>query len=155
MRGQVLVYSAETGEGTISGTDGNRYVFKGTDYHGDVRRIRANESVDFLAGEGGTAHDVYALTPPAVSFPRNIIAGLLGIFCGTFGIHKFYLGYASGNQNYINTGVVMLLCGTIGWILVLPGLAMLVISFIEGIIYLTKLDDVFEADYIKGEKRWF
>lgn len=155
MRGQILVYRADAGEGTISGQDGNRYVFKGTDYHGDVLRIRQGGSVDFVVAEDGRAVDVFGLNAAPVTVPINIIAGLLGIFCGTFGVHKFVLGFSTGNQNYINTGVVMLVCGTLGWILVLPGMAMAIIGFIEGIIYLVKREEDFEATYIKGEKRWF
>ena len=31
MRGQILTYSPESGEGFISGADGKRYTFKGTE----------------------------------------------------------------------------------------------------------------------------
>lgn len=150
MRGQILTYKAETGEGLISGQDGNRYTFKGTDFHGDVLRIVMGTQVDFAVPSEGVAGDVYLLTQ-AVSgsgVPKNLIAGLLGIFFGGFGVHKFYLGYTS-------TAVSMLVCGTIGWLLVLPGMAVWIIGFIEGIIYLVKGEEQFEAEYVKGQKNWF
>jgi hypothetical protein len=49
----------------------------------------------------------------------------------------------------------MLICGTIGWFLVLPGLAMCLIAFIEFIIYLTKSDEQFYQDYVVGTREWF
>lgn len=149
MRGQILIYSAETGEGTISGQDGNRYVFKGTEFHGEVLKIRPGTEADFLSAEEGRATDVYPLSAPSSPGIRtNILVGLLAIFLGGFGVHKFYLGYNKA-------AVTMLICGTIGWILVLPGLAIWLIAFIEGIIYLTKTDEEFEETYIKRERTWF
>jgi TM2 domain-containing membrane protein YozV len=77
---------------------------------------------------------------------KKLVAGLLGIFLGGLGIHKFYLGY--------NTpGIIMLLvtvvtCG-------FGGAIMGVIGLIEGIIYLTKTDEEFVATYVNGKKEWF
>ena len=148
MRGQILGYSAAKGEGVISGLDGYRYSFKGTDYRGDVLRIRPGTTVDFVIPSDGVATDIYLLSPASSGgLPRNVIAGLLGIFLGGLGIHKFYLGYTSA-------AVIMLICGTIGWILILPGLAVWLIGFIEGILYLTKSEDAFDAEYVRGEKHW-
>ena len=59
----------------------------------------------------------------------KIVAALLAFFIGGLGVHKFYLGK---NQ----AGVIMLLMGTVGWLLVLPGLAVCLIAFIEFIVYL-------------------
>jgi TM2 domain-containing membrane protein YozV len=77
-------------------------------------------------------------------------AGLLGIFLGGLGIHKFYLGY---NKE----GLIMLLvcffggivtCGTASFV-------MWIIGLIEGIIYLTKSDTEFAQLYVQGRKGWF
>ena len=69
---------------------------------------------------------------------KKLVAGILAILLGGFGIHKFYLGY-------IAAGVVQLvlsfLCGIGG-----------IIGLIEGIIYLTKSDDEFESVYVNGDK---
>ena len=80
----------------------------------------------------------------------KVAAGLLGIFLGWIGIHKFYLGY---NKE----GLIMLLVSLVGGILTC-GLSMCVISIIglvEGIIYLTKSDDEFVQLYVQGHKGWF
>jgi len=62
----------------------------------------------------------------------KIAAGLLGIFLGGFGIHKFYLGR-------IGWGIVYLLfCWTY-----IPG----IIGFIEGIVYLASNEDNFHRKY--------
>lgn len=70
-------------------------------------------------------------------------AGLFGIFLGIFGVHKFYLGQT-------NMGIVYLLCGTLGTLLVLPFLAVMVISLVEGIILLTQTDQEFDDQYNDG-----
>ena len=74
---------------------------------------------------------------------KKILAGLLAIFFGGLGIHKFILGYTK-------EGVIMLVlsvitCGTIGSI----------IGLIEGIMYLTKSDEEFYNTYQVGKKGWF
>ena len=74
---------------------------------------------------------------------KKILAGLLAIFFGGLGIHKFILGYTK-------EGVIMLVlsvitCGTIGS----------VIGLIEGIMYLTKSDEEFYNTYQVGKKGWF
>lgn len=77
---------------------------------------------------------------------KKIVAGILGILLGAFGIHKFYLGYTK-------EGVIMLLVSvlTLGF----GGFVMGVIGLIEGILYLTKPDAEFVATYITGKKGWF
>ena len=77
---------------------------------------------------------------------KKIVAGILGILLGAFGIHKFYLGYTK-------EGVIMLLVSvlTLGF----GGFIMGVIGLIEGILYLTKPDEEFGATYVTGKKGWF
>lgn len=80
----------------------------------------------------------------------HVAAGLLSIFLGCLGIHKFYLGY--------NTpGFIMLAVTVIGsaFSLGLAGLVMLVISIVEGIIYLSKTQSEFEQTYVFDHKEWF
>ena len=81
---------------------------------------------------------------------KKVVAGVLGILLGGFGIHKFYLGYTTA-------GIIMLVvslvaapftCG-IGYSL------MGLIGLIEGIIYLTKTDAEFVATYVTSKKEWF
>lgn len=77
---------------------------------------------------------------------RKTAAGLLGIFLGAFGIHKFVLGYTSA-------GVIMLLvsvltCG-------IGAFAMGVIGLIEGVIYISKTPEEFRATYLVARRPWF
>jgi TM2 domain-containing membrane protein YozV len=88
-----------------------------------------------------------------ISFGENgkkdkMIAFVLALVLGTIGAHKFYLGYK-------NPAIIMLICGTIGWILVIPALVMAVIALIEAIIYITKSDEEFQMIYVDNEKGWF
>ena len=80
----------------------------------------------------------------------HVAAGLLAIFLGSLGIHKFYLGY--------NTpGFIMLAVSVVGSIfsLGLAGLAMVVISIVEGVLYLSKSQTEFEQIYVFNKKEWF
>ncbi len=85
-----------------------------------------------------------------VSEKDHVIAGLLAIFLGCFGIHKFYLGYN-------NAGFIMLAVTVIGSLLTLglAGAVMGVIGVIEGIVYLTKSQTSFDETYVFGRQEWF
>lgn len=80
----------------------------------------------------------------------HVAAGLLAIFLGWLGLHKFYLGY--NTQGFIMLGVTV-----IGGLLTLS-LAMWVvwvIAIVEGIIYLSKNQTEFDQLYVKGTREWF
>ncbi len=81
---------------------------------------------------------------------NHIVAGLLAIFLGWLGVHKFYLGY--------NTpGFIMLSVSVVGGILTLS-LALWVIwviAIIEGIMYLIKPQADFDQLYVKHKREWF
>jgi TM2 domain-containing membrane protein YozV len=73
---------------------------------------------------------------------KRILAGVLAILLGGLAIHKFVLGYTK-------TAIIQLIltfatCGVVG-----------LISFIEGIIYLTKSDEEFINTYQVNKKEWF
>ncbi len=76
----------------------------------------------------------------------KMVAGLLGIFLGAFGVHKFYLGYTK--EAVIMLVISLLSLGTLAAIVELIG-------FIEGIIYITKSDEDFQSIYVDGHKGWF
>jgi len=79
----------------------------------------------------------------------KMVAFLLALFLGTIGIHKFYLGYK-------NEGIIMLLCGTVGWLLfAIPPIVMAIIALIEAIMYISKSDDEFHRIYVDNKKGWF
>ena len=81
---------------------------------------------------------------------KKILAGIMGILFGTFGVHKFVLGYST-------PGVIMLVITLAGGVVTcgVASFVMSVIGLIEGIIYLTKSPEEFEATYIDSSREWF
>jgi TM2 domain-containing membrane protein YozV len=152
MKGQILDYSIQSNIGTISGADGKRYQFAGSEWKGRAMPMRGM-TVDFDV-EANLAKAVYvAIGSSSTSSKNKVAAGLLAIFLGSLGIHKFYLGFTG-------PGLVYLLINTIGfaitWILLcIPNIALGIIAVIEGIIYLTKSDEEFEQLYVIQKKKWF
>ncbi|MFK5983395.1 MAG: TM2 domain-containing protein [Flavobacteriaceae bacterium] len=71
-----------------------------------------------------------------------MIAGILAILIGGFGIHKFVLGYTK--EGIIQIVITFITCG-----------AGSIVGLIEGIIYLTKSDEEFYNTYQVGRKPWF
>jgi TM2 domain-containing membrane protein YozV len=77
---------------------------------------------------------------------KKVVAGILAILLGSFGIHKFYLGY--NTPGIIMLLITVLTCGV--------GASVIgIIAIIEGIMYLTKSDEEFVATYVNGKKEWF
>ena len=158
MKGYILNYSVQSNSGIISGDDNQRYNFSGADWM-DSESPRRGMQVDFEAvgnqaaqiymAIGIAAPYTYGANPIASYSKSKIAAGLLAIFLGWLGIHKFYLGYTA-------PGIILLLCGTIGWLLFfIPPIIASIIGLIEGIIYLTKSDEQFEHEYAQNRKSWF
>ena len=155
MKGKVLDYSIQENSGVISGEDGSRYTFPGSEWKEHVPPTRGM-SVDFDIQAGDAVAIYRVLGAAGSSAPGSkskVTAGLLAIFLGGLGIHKFYLGYTG-------PGLVFLLFNTIGWIVTwfllgIPNAALGTIALIEGIIYLTKSDEEFEQIYVTGKKHWF
>jgi TM2 domain-containing membrane protein YozV len=145
MRGKVLSYSDLEGTGLISGDDGVRYPFVRGALQGGVRVVAAGAEVDFQVADG-KAVSVYVVSGP-IGEKNRIAAALLAVFVGHWGVHKFYLGKT-------NAGIIMLLAGTIGWILVIPAIVNWVIAICEFIIYLTKSDLEFYQEYVVGDRSW-
>jgi TM2 domain-containing membrane protein YozV len=79
--------------------------------------------------------------PPDIA-NKKMVAGLLGILLGGFGVHKFYLGMTT--PGIITLVLTFVTCGIGG-----------IIGLIEGIIYLTKSDADFYQLYIVEKKQWF
>ena len=73
---------------------------------------------------------------------KRMTAGLLGIFLGGWGIHKFYLGM--NKPAVIQLIATFVTCGAAG-----------LVGFIEGIIYITKSDEEFIQLYQVDQKEWF
>jgi TM2 domain-containing membrane protein YozV len=77
---------------------------------------------------------------------KKIVAGICGILLGSFGIHKFVLGYTGEGLTMLL--ITVLTCGIGAAVTHLIGL-------IEGIIYLTKSDDEFVRTYVVNKRGWF
>jgi len=73
---------------------------------------------------------------------KKVTAGILAIIIGSFGVHKFYLGYTK--EGIIQIILTIVTCGLGG-----------MMGLIEGIIYLTKTDEEFYRTYQIGKKGWF
>jgi TM2 domain-containing membrane protein YozV len=150
LRGHILGVDVRTGEGLLTGQDGQRYRFGPADWADRGEPARGLE-VDFES-EGGRALSIYpvpgavAVTRPefAVSAParaprndRNkLIAALLAFLLGPLGIHRFYTGRTG-------SGIVMLVLSitVIGLFVTVPW------GFIDMIRYLMMSDEEFERRY--------
>jgi TM2 domain-containing membrane protein YozV len=90
--------------------------------------------------------DLPPSSPPPAGTPyrseKKMIAGILAIFLGTLGVHKFYLGYQKEGIIQLVVGIVT--CGFAG-----------IVGVVEGVIYLTKTDEEFDRTYVTGRKPWF
>ena len=87
---------------------------------------------------------------PASASTNRIVAGICGIALGGLGIHKFVLGM-------VGPCIAMLLISLVG-VFFTCGIASMFISvicIIEGIIYLTRTDEQFFAEYVVRKKGWF
>lgn len=124
--------------------------------YGQTTGQQAYQSGGYAGGYGASPQTPYNpygqnyYQQPVVRTKDHVAAGLLGIFLGTFGIHKFYLGYNT-------SGFIMLGVAILGGLLSL-GLAtgvVWLIGLIEGIIYLVKGQAEFEQTYVFGKREWF
>src|SRR3954447_21342160 len=96
---------------------------------------------------GGPMQPVYTQKPAGAD--KKLAAGLCGILLGSFGVHKFILGYQQ-------EGIIMLAVTIVAWIIAMItcgiGTPLIlipsVVGLVEGIIYLTKSDEDFVATYI-------
>lgn len=85
---------------------------------------------------------------------KRVLAGVLAIVLGGFGVHKFVLGYTTEGLILLGTVIAsfILTCVFIGALTIwIPG----IIGLIEGIIYLTKTDQEFIETYQLNKKAWF
>ncbi len=91
---------------------------------------------------GYTNENGQTVQPDPYRRQQKILAALLGIFLGSFGANKFYLGY--NKEGVIQILVNLVTCGVGA-----------TVPLIEGILYLTMSDQQFEDTYIKNKKPWF
>jgi TM2 domain-containing membrane protein YozV len=177
MRGRVLGFDGATGAGAIAGDDGTRYNFAAAEWKGGQAQPAAGAEVDFDI-DNGVAASIYPLPPRASAqaapqqpgyapgtpppgqpyYPApektHVVAGILALFFGSLGVHKFYLGYnQEGTIMLVGTIVSFVLC------LILIGFlglfALGIIAFVEAIIYLTKSEAEFQQTYVVNKRPWF
>ena len=165
MKGHVVDFTVQTNSGIIAGADYQRYTFSGADWM-ESAPPRWGMEVEFTTS-GDAAVQIHADAATMRPYNRSgvrepyhgsgtvthtkskVAAGLFAIFLGLLGIHKFYLGCPV-------PGIILLLCGTIGWFLfAIPPIIAAIICLIEGIIYLTKSDGDFHDEYVVQKKSWF
>ncbi len=80
----------------------------------------------------------------AVGGKSKVTAGLLALFLGGLGVHKFYLGYAGAGIVHIILTIIIIGI-PVNW----------VVNLIEGIVYLTKSDEDFHQTYVVNKKSFF
>lgn len=163
MQGNILDYSIQTNSGIIVTEDGTRFKFTGADWKESSHPARGT-SVDFSTEED-RALDVYfalkssgAIAKPGSRATLNntqqaekskVVAGVFALLLGSFGAHKFYLGYKGVGFAFLGIWLGGLI------LLGIPSLVIWIISLVEGIIYLCKTDQEFQETYVDSTKTWF
>jgi len=146
VKGTILDFTVQTNTGIISGDDGQRYSFQGSEWRETGKYPAKSMRVDFTP-QAGCASVIYLIQDASGATSgtnekrdcNHVTAGLFGILLGAFGIHKFYMGQTQMGCMYIVGGVVT--CGF--------GFAITcVIGIVEGIIYLSMTQAEFERKYI-------
>jgi TM2 domain-containing membrane protein YozV len=160
MRGTILGFDQLAGQGVITGDDGRRYTFTSSEWKSSEAQVRPGLSVDY-ENEAGTAKMIFLV--PAHSHQSNVaygdeksylVAGLLALFLGTLGVHKFYMGYA-------REGTILLAVTLVSWVLTIIFIGFIgllatgVIALVEAVIYLTAGQTKFRETYINSHKSWF
>lgn len=86
-----------------------------------------------------------------------MVAGLLAIFLGLFGVHKFYLGQTNAGVSILLLNFILLLLSILlFWTILIPLFIYSVyaiegfVFLIEGIIYFVKSDEEFQRDCVRG-----
>lgn len=77
---------------------------------------------------------------------KRVLAGILAIFFGALGIHKFILGYQK-------EGIIMLVLSLLSFGFLAGFMAL--VGLIEGIIYLSKSNEQFYQIYQVNRRPWF
>jgi TM2 domain-containing membrane protein YozV len=112
----------------------------------------------------------------------RVVAGVLGLYLGWLGIHKFYLGIPTARYHLIvgGAGLALLLLALVisavataayssgmfagvllgfGALFSVVGYLALLVSgiagHVEGVMYLAKSDEQFSEIYAQGKKAWF
>ena len=157
MKGRILHYSVQENAGVISSDDGSRYEFTGDQWKEHGAQPVRGMAVDFDVKDQKVINVYRGLEdyrPPGAGEKNKMVAGLLAIFLGWLGAHKFYLGYTG-------PGVLLLVLVPVNFVLafvvvgLFTGVAVGVLTLVEGLIYLTQTDELFDKTYVQNTKHWF
>lgn len=87
---------------------------------------------------------------PFVPAKDHVAAGLLAILLGSFGIHKFYLGYTTA-------GFITLAITIVGGVFTfgITSIVMAIIGIVEGILYMAVSQSKFESTHVARVHEWF
>ena len=151
MRGQVLGVDQRTGDGTVAGDDGRRYIFTPDDWAhrgepaiGMIVDFETHEkralSVFPVPGTAPAKADAARLPAEQLNDRNRYVAALLAFVLGPLGIHRFYLGRTG-------TGIAMLVLTVtlVGLIVSAPW------ALIDMIRYLIMSDREFAARYARDK----
>ena len=101
-------------------------------YEISPKSINQERDQEFTATDNAIEPEI--VRTPGAPIKERMVAGILAILLGGFGIHKFYL-------DDMNMGLIYLLfCWT--------GIPQ-ILGLIEGIMYLTATDEEFQEKYVK------
>lgn len=110
---------------------------------------------------------VQNLNIPEDTAHKRMLAGLLAMFVGGLGVHKFYLGLNQAGIILLSVHLgswflamfISVITLGLGILVTLPFVIMLsilisIFTFIESLVYLTKSDQDFYHDYILKNRHW-
>ena len=153
VKGTILDFTVQTNSGIISGDDGKRYSFQGSEWKEAGKFPSKGMRVDFSpqSGQAASIYLAHGTVNTAASGDEKrecnrLTAGLLAIFLGCLGIHKFYMGQSQTGILYIVLGVIT--CG-FGFTVTA------IIGIVEGIVYLSMTQVEFERKYLSTPEKTF
>lgn len=159
MKGKILDFNLQAGEGVISGADGERYTFKNSEWRSSDTHPAQNIEVDFSV-EDGQAKAIYVDTPVVTTSSNSnantakyiyigYLAGLIIPFVSLIGLIMAYVNKGNGpdwlDENYrfqIRTfwiGVLyffasgLLMVAVIGWFTFLVTIVWYIIRCVKGL----------------------
>ena len=121
----------------------------------ELKELKKEKEIEALKAEVASIRS--RPTSPPLSDPswddiksKRLSSGLLGLFLGAFGAHKFILGYTKEGLIYLGVSIIggIITCG--GALAVTS-----ILALIESIMLLTKTPEEFKRMYIDNKKGWF
>jgi len=132
LAGQTASVGASSGDDEQQAASDNPFDFAAADTsplarYGGRRRSRASGSYATATSAPSGADQVAGNTNAGGAVKSKLVAGLLGIFLGAWGVHRFYLGYTGIGVTQIF--VTIFTCCVGGWWGLIEGILILTGSF--------------------------